>query len=368
MRITFMMPADNLTGGNRVIATYAKLLRERGHEVLVVSNAHARPSLREQFRAMRHGQWRVMRERMKPRPGLIALSGVPHKVLERPRAIRADDLPDADVLIASWWETAVWMQGMPASKGHKVHLIQGFETWTENELSERVHAALRLPNCKIAISSGLKRDIEAELGDLGITVVPNAVDLAQFDAPPRPRNEPPTVGFIYALTAIKGVDRCLRAIDIARHELPELRTMSFGAVQPVPELPLPAGTSFVHRPRQDQLASLYARCDVWLFSSRHESFGLPILEAMACRTPVVGVPIGAAPELLGDGAGVLLTAQAEDDIVKAMAAAIVSLCSMPAAQWQAVSDKAYRKARQCSWDDSADLLETTLLRAMQRPS
>lgn len=368
MRITFMMPADNLTGGNRVVATYAKIFSERGHDVLVVSNAHARPSLREKFRALRHGQWAALRQRMNPKPGLIALSGLPHRILDTARPITADDLPDADILIASWWETAVWMQSMPASKGHKVHLIQGFETWTNDDLAERVHAALRLPNCKIAISHGLKRDIEAELGDLGINVVPNAVDLVQFDAPPRPRSEPPTVGFIYALTAIKGVDRCLRAIELARQQIPDLQTLSFGAVQPVPELPLPAGTTFVYRPQQSQLAGLYARCDVWLFSSRLESFGLPILEAMACRTPVVGVPIGAAPELLGDGAGVLLAAQTEEETVKVMAAAIVSLSRMPAAQWQTISDKAYQKARHCNWNDSADLFEAELVRAMNRPT
>ena len=366
MRITFMMPADNLTGGNRVVAIYATLLRQRGHDVLVVSNAHARPSLREQYRSLRHGQWQAMRQRMNPRPGLIALSGVPHHVLETARPMTREDLPDADVLIATWWETAVWMQSMPASKGHKVHLIQGLETWTESELSERVHDALRLPNCKIAISSGLKRDIETELGDLGISVVPNAVDLTQFDAPARPRNPAPTVGFIYSLTAIKGVDRCLRAIELARQQIPDLQTVSFGAVQPAPELPLPADTRFVYRPQQDQLAGLYASCDIWLFSSRQESFGLPILEAMACRTPVIGVPIGAAPQLLGDGAGVLLAAQGEDETVHAMAAAIVSLCRMPAEQWQSLSNQAHHRARQCSWDASGDLFEAALLRAMQQ--
>jgi len=39
MRWTFLMPADDLGGGNRVVATYAKCLQKLGHEVLVVSNA-----------------------------------------------------------------------------------------------------------------------------------------------------------------------------------------------------------------------------------------------------------------------------------------------------------------------------------------
>ena len=41
MRITFLMPADDLTGGNRVVATYAGELEALGHQVLVVSNLAA---------------------------------------------------------------------------------------------------------------------------------------------------------------------------------------------------------------------------------------------------------------------------------------------------------------------------------------
>jgi glycosyltransferase involved in cell wall biosynthesis len=352
MRITFMMPADDLTGGNRVVATYAARLRDRGHEVLVVSNAADRPMLRERLRALRHGRYRELRARSRPRPGHVALAGVPHSVLERPRAIEARDLPDADVLVATWWETAMWMDAMPLAKGRKVHLIQGYEVWTGGEVRERVHAALRLPNRKIAISRSLARDIESALGDLGIAVVPNAVDLAQFDAPPRARGEPPTVGFVYSGAAIKGADLCARACELARRDIPRLRVLAFGADEPSADLPLPAGTEFHLRPPQDRLAALYARCDAWLFASRLDSFGLPILEAMACRTPVVGVPIGAAPELLADGSGRLVPPESPEQ----MAAAIVSLCAGPLEQWSACSDRAHRRAHTYSWDDATDRL------------
>jgi glycosyltransferase involved in cell wall biosynthesis len=268
----------------------------------------------------------------------------------------AADLPDADVLIATWWETAVWMQRMPESKGRKVHLIQGYEVWAGGDVTARVHDALRLPNRKIAISASLARDIEAELGDLRITVVPNAVDLVQFDAPPRPRGDPPTVGFIYAYARFKGADTCIRACELARRELPELRVLAFGGDRPSPELPLPAGAEFFHRPPQDRIAALYARCDAWLFGSRLDSFGLPILEAMACRTPVIGVPVGAAPDLLADGGGVLVP----PDSPEAMAAAIVALCRGPQEPWRQASERAYARAHGYSWDDAATRLLAAL--------
>jgi glycosyltransferase involved in cell wall biosynthesis len=350
MRITFVTPADNLTGGTRVVATYARLLLERGHDVTVVSNAPDRPTLRERLRALRRGRYGELRARSRPELGHVALSGVPHTVLDRPRAIEARDLPDADVLVATWWETAVWAHAMPVAKGRKVHLIQGYETWTGGDVRSRVHAALRLPNRKVAISAGLARDIETDLGELGVAVVPNAVDTTRFDAPPRERGEPPTVGFVYSPAPIKGADVCARACEAARQRIPGLRVLAFGAEEPSPDVPLPAGTEFFHRPPQNLVASLYGRCDAWLFASRLDSFGLPILEAMACRTPVVGVPVGAAPELLGDGAGRLVPSESP----QAMADAVVEMLTGPADRWRATSHRAYERAHGYSWDDATE--------------
>jgi glycosyltransferase involved in cell wall biosynthesis len=361
MRITFLMPADDLTGGNRVVATYARELQALGHEVLVVSNAPPPLRAREAFRMLRRAQWSGLKSRLRPPPGHIALAGVPHRTLARPRQIVAADLPDADVVVATWWETAVWMDTLPASKGRKVHLIQGYEIWGGEDMRERVNAALRLPNRKIAISPGLKHDIEAALGDLGMAVVPNAVDLAQFDAPARGRHQLPTVGFIYAHAEIKGADRCLRAIALARQQLPELQVVSFGVDLPGPGLPLPSDCRFTHRPAQDALAAHYSACDLWLFASRLDSFGLPILEAMACRTPVIGVPIGAAPDLLADGRGVLVQSIDEAALVAEMASAIVRTLSLPEAEWRAMSEAAYRQARSYSWRDAARRLESEIL-------
>ena len=354
MKITFLTPEDNLTGGTRVVATYARQLQRRGHEVLVVSNApdahDARAWLRQSVQSLRRGRW--------PRPaapraeGHIALSGVPHRVLDRKRAIGPGDVPDADVVMATWWETAVWMHALPSCKGRPVHLIQGYEVWTGGAVREQVHAALNLPNHKVVISDALARELEREVGPLQLTVVPNAVDLKRFDAPPRNRGTPPTVGFIYAHSAIKGSDLCGRACELARKRLPGLRVLAFGVDRPDASRPVPADTHFTWRPPQAQLAALYAQCDAWLFGSRLDSFGLPLLEAMACRAPVIGVPIGAAPQLLADGAGVLVPPESPE----AMADAIVELCSGPESRWRERSQRAHARAHAYSWDDATERL------------
>jgi glycosyltransferase involved in cell wall biosynthesis len=359
MKITFLLPTDDLTGGNRVVATYARLLQERGHEVLVVINGPRRFTLREKWRALRHGYRDKLRELSRPRPGHVSMSGVAFKRLERHRPIVADDLADADFVVATWWETAAWMEGLPASKGCQVHLIQGYETWTGDATRDQVKRALRLPNLKIAISQGLRQQIEADLGTLAIQVVPNAVDTVQFDSPPRTRSSIPTVGYIYLHDPIKGSDLCAQAVWLARERLPGLRVLAFGSEGPRDASEFMPGTEFVLRPRQDELAGLYARCDAWLFASRVDSFGLPILEAMACRTPVIGVPVGAAPDLLAGGAGVLVPPESPE----AMAEAIVRLCTGPESDWQAMSDLAYQRAHGYSWDDACDRLLGVLAKA-----
>lgn len=59
-----------------------------------------------------------------------------------------------------------------------------------------------------------------------------------------------------------------------------------------------------HVPGRAEVAKLLAGADVALATCPIEAFGLAVLEALACGTPVVAADRGAAPELLVAGAGV----------------------------------------------------------------
>jgi len=101
-------------------------------------------------------------------------------------------------------------------------------------------------------------------------------------------------------------------------------------------MPLPKDAEYVIQPDQDKLKDFYSKCDAWLFASRSEGFGLPIVEAMACRTPVIGTPAGAAPEMLSGGTGILVKPEAPE----AMAKAIERICQLPNSEWLAMSEAA----------------------------
>ena len=113
---------------------------------------------------------------------------------------------------------------------------------------------------------------------------------------------------------------------------------------------------------QSLFKDLYSSCDAWLFGSLNEGFGLPILEAMACRTPVIGTPVGAAPELISEGNGILVKPEDPED----MARAIIQIVNMSNEQWKKMSDVAYKTATSYTWDDATDLFEEAIYTAIER--
>ena len=358
MRINFVLPVVDCSGGIRVIATHAAWLGKRGHQVALVSVPPPAPSLRARVRALVRER-RLLPLRPQPASHLRGLETV-HRVVERFRPIVDADLPDADVVVATWWETAEWVARLSPSKGRGVYFVQGYEVF-EHLPRDRVEATYRSPLRKITIAQWLVDLMRERYGDATSILVPNAVDHEMFDAPARDKQPIPTVGVMYTDLHCKGCDIALRAVAIARQTIPNLVLRSFGRTLSS-RLPLPPDTEFVVDPTAAQLRQSYSTCDAWLFPAREEGFGLPILEAMACHTPVIGTPAGAAPELLADGAGRLVAGEDPD----AMARAIVEVCRMENAAWRALSEAAYARAAQYSWEPVSAKFEAALT-AIARP-
>lgn len=358
MKITFIMATGfTLTGGDRVISIYADRLQKRGHTVVVVSKPLPPPSVRNQIRSLLKGKgWQSKKVDRHLQDATFR-----HVMLESSRPVVDADVPDADVVIATWWETAEWVAVLSESKGAKAYFIQHHEVF-DYLPQERARATYSLPLHKITISKWLVDLMESEYGDRTVSYVPNSVDTQQFYASPRGRQITPTVGMLYNTAPWKGCDISLRAFAIAAQAIPNLRLVALGAEEPLPQLPLPLGTEYFLRPPQHQIREIYARCDAWLFASQVEGFGLPILEAMACRTPVIGTPAGAAPELLSSGAGILVNPSDPED----MSRAIQQIYQLSEAEWQKMSDVAFEKATVYSWDDATDRFESALHTAIER--
>ncbi len=353
MKITFVLAHAGLEGGVRVIATYAQRLKNRGHDVQIVSLPRVQPTWKQQLKSLLRGRGFISIPRRSP--SHLDYIDVPHHLLNHGSPITDGDVPDADIVIATWWETAEWVANLSRSKGAKAYFIQHHEIF-DYMPKERVSSTWRLPLSKITVSKWLSDLAYTEYGDNNACCIPNSVDMSQFYASPRGKQPTPTIGMIYASNYWKGCDVGLEAFTLATQKIPNLRFVIFGLEQLPSTIPLPNGVKFIHRPQQDVIRTLYDQCDAWLFPSRTEGFGLPILEAMACRTPVIGTPAGIAPEFLRDGAGILV--KPEDPID--MAKAILNICQMSEQDWLVMSDAAYQKATSYTWEDATDRMEAAL--------
>lgn len=95
------------------------------------------------------------------------------------------------------------------------------------------------------------------------------------------------------------------------------------------------------------LPALYTLARVVAMPSLYEGFGIPVVEAMACGTPVIAGADGSLPEIVGD-AGLLVPPTEVD----ALADALTRLSSDEALRQQLIA-RGYERVRRFDWQDAA---------------
>jgi glycosyltransferase involved in cell wall biosynthesis len=141
----------------------------------------------------------------------------------------------------------------------------------------------------------------------------------------------PFVLFVSSLWPYKNCDGLLRAWALARGDLGDRQLAVVGAGRDekylaslrslAAELGIASDVIFVGGVPLEETVSFYRAADVFVYPSLNETFGLPILEAMACGCPVVTSDTSAMPETAG-GAAVLSDPKDPASIAKAIVEAV----------------------------------------------
>lgn len=355
LRISFVLPPLAMAGGIRVILTHARHLQARGHSVQLVTQPRPRPSLSQRLK-------RSLRLQSPEAPLSLATQGLQITTLTQARPVCDADLPDADVVVATYWRTVPWVMSLSPSKGAKVFFAQGYEIKRGRD-PQALRSAWAAPMQRIVVSRWLQQIAREQFGDPDAALVPNSVDTQLFNAPPRGKQPCLTVGLACSHDPAKGTDIAAQAMAIARGlSAGPIRMVAFALKQPEHEQLRPPLTELHLSPPQERLRELYASCDAWLFPSLAEGFGLPLLEAMACRTPVIATPAGAAPELVTSRTGWMVRPSDPADL----ASAILRLQHLGEAPWRAMSDAAHQLAHRYTWTDASELFELALREAIRK--
>jgi glycosyltransferase involved in cell wall biosynthesis len=226
--------------------------------------------------------------------------------------------------------------GMPvAVTVHDLAVLRHPETfnqWTRRYSRSCVPRVVRAASRVIAVSEFTKQELVDLLGtpEDKITVVPNGV--ADVFSPNGPAAEGDYVLAVGTLEPRKNLERVAQAARLAGAELRVVGARGWGGVD---------ASGWVGRVSDEQLARLYRGARSLVYASLYEGFGLPIVEAMACGTPVVTSAGGATEETAG-GAAVLVDPRDVD----AIAAGIVEAET----RRDELRRLGYEHARAFTWD------------------
>lgn len=301
MKITFVLNDIIVSGGVKAVFCISNCLVDRGHDVKVIyplvpmgitpakiiTKAWYRgiPVLKQIISSSKSDPWFNLKAELRQVPYLSKRY-----------------MPDADVVVATWWETAYFVNNLPASKGRKFYFIQHYEIWGGPK--NKVDASYRLGLINIVNSQWTKERVEGVAGKVAAKIL-HAPDWRQFaDTVDSTGHDDIRVLMQYRKDPWKCIEDGVKAFELARQQYPQAKLVMFGRES---DGSLPDYVEFNLNPIGEQLNRLYRSCDIFLFTSKAEGFGMPPMEAMACKVPVVTTNVGAVSDYAINGKTALIS-------------------------------------------------------------
>lgn len=227
--------------------------------------------------------------------------------------------------------------------------------------------AIERADALIAVSESTRRDLIERMGAPAdrIVVTPEAADPAftrvkdpeRLDAVRRRYDLPERfVLFLGAKEPRKNLPRLIEAFAALPPALRrEFQLVVAGAQgwlndsvhEQVHKLRLGPSVRFPGYVDQDDVAALYSLATVFAYPSLVEGFGLPVLEAMACGTPVLTSSVSSLPEVAGDAA--LLVPPTDVDAIAEGLARLLQDSALRAD----LAERGGRRAARFSWERCA---------------
>jgi glycosyltransferase involved in cell wall biosynthesis len=278
MKINFIFPFPPISpgGGTKVMYEYANRLAGKDHDVVCYHSIKTSYLNTRKPYLLRLFYFYVLRTRV---PKWFRLS-TKVKSVSIPYI---DDkyVRDADIIISTWWSTAIEVNGLAFSKGKKFNLVQDYEIWTGH--IDKVHASYKLPARKIVYVKYLLSNFE-KLGVEQAIYIPIGIDSSKFFLYNKIENRAPhSIAMMYSEEPRKNSAFGIECMIKMKELYPDIQ-VNFFSVSPKPSN-LPTWINYYLKPKN--LNDIYNSSAIYFTPALQEGWALPPAEAMTAGCALI---------------------------------------------------------------------------------
>jgi glycosyltransferase involved in cell wall biosynthesis len=269
MKIGYLLPHQNLTGGLKMLLAQMEMLKNNGHHVTAY------------YRGM---------EGQRALPSWTDIE-VNREVIIPPFEPFKKYVEDCDIVVAGWFPQLLELKDINPpvfyyEQGHELLFGDIPEYNNFNSIKSYLQSCYKSGIPIASISKFVSRALMARF-NITPEVIPIGIDVNVYK--PIEKNEDKELLTVLLVgnphLRFKSFNDAIQALQIAWD-----RGVRFH-VKWVCQSPPTVNTTFpietIIHPRQEVLIQCYQEADLFLFTSWYEGYGMPPLEAMACGTPVI---------------------------------------------------------------------------------
>ncbi|MCT3393069.1 glycosyltransferase family 4 protein [Lentilactobacillus hilgardii] len=215
---------------------------------------------------------------------------------------RSTDIPNADVIIATAWQTATLVFNLPTVKGKKFYFIQHYEI--QHGHKDEVDETWKLPMVKIVVATWLN-GVGRRLG-VRSEIVRNFVDTTEYYVNNKFTDRNASISMLYHSEKWKGSEEGIEVINRILEIYPSIEVRLFG----VPNRPkyLDDRILYYQDASSETLRNeVYNKTSIFIFPSHKEGWGLTATEAMLCGNALVATKNGGVSDFGIEGQTALLS-------------------------------------------------------------